>query len=58
MRPWERGPRPPRGLIWQEGPVIYQVFVTAPDEGEPDLEALKRAALGAAQAVLRLWKKG
>jgi hypothetical protein len=46
------------GLIWQEGPVIYQVFVTAPDEGEPDLEALKRAALGAAQAVLRLWKKG
>jgi hypothetical protein len=46
------------GLIWQEGPVIYQVFVTAPDEGESDLEALKRAALGAAQAVLRLWKKG
>ncbi|MCR4404598.1 MAG: hypothetical protein NUW06_04885 [Candidatus Acetothermia bacterium] len=46
------------GLIWQIGPVIYQVFVTAPGEGEPDLEALNRAALNAAQAVLRLWKKG
>lgn len=45
------------GLIWQTGPVIYQIFVTAPDGGEPDLEALKRAALAGAQAALGLWKR-
>jgi hypothetical protein len=45
------------GLIWQSGPVIYQIFVTAPDESPPDLEALKRAALVGAQATLGLWKK-
>lgn len=45
------------GLIWRRGPVIYQVFVTSAEGGEPDPEALKRAALAAAQAALGLWKR-
>jgi len=44
------------GLIWQEGPILYEVFVTAPGGGEIDLEALQQAALAGARAVLGLWE--
>ncbi|MGQ9477091.1 MAG: hypothetical protein ACUVRH_01140 [Candidatus Bipolaricaulia bacterium] len=45
------------GLIWRIGPIIYQVFVTAPEGSEPDPEALEKAARAAAKAVLKLWGK-
>ncbi len=45
------------GLIWQMGPVIYQVLVTVPEGGEPDPEALEKAAHAAAKAVFKLWGK-
>jgi len=44
------------GLIWHEGPILYEVFVTAPAGSAPEMEALKRAALLGAQAVLALWE--
>ncbi|MFQ6118058.1 MAG: hypothetical protein ACE5LQ_07305 [Candidatus Bipolaricaulia bacterium] len=44
------------GLIWHEGPILYEVFVTAPAGSAPEMEALKRAALVGAQAVLTLWE--
>ena len=44
------------GLIWQEGPILYEVFVTAPGGDEIDLEALQQAALAGARAVLGLWE--
>jgi len=44
------------GLIWHEGPILYEVFVTAPAGSAPEMEALKRAAYAGAQAVLTLWE--
>ncbi|MFQ6034044.1 MAG: hypothetical protein ACE5KR_04210, partial [Candidatus Bipolaricaulia bacterium] len=44
------------GLIWHEGPILYEVFVTAPAGSAPEMETLKRAALVGAQAVLTLWE--
>jgi len=44
------------GLIWQMGPILYEVFVTAPLDHGPEMEALKGAALAGAQAVIALWK--
>lgn len=44
------------GLIWQAGPILYEAFVTAPGGDETDLEALHRAALLGARAVLQLWE--
>jgi hypothetical protein len=45
------------GLIWQVGPILYEVFVTAPGGEETDVEPLKRAALAGAGAVLSLWER-
>lgn len=44
------------GLIWHVGPILYEVFVTAPAGGTPEMEALKGAALAGAEAVLALWE--
>jgi len=44
------------GLIWQEGPILYEVFVTAPSGGKPDMNALEQAGHAGAQAVLALWE--
>ncbi|HIC95545.1 TPA: hypothetical protein EYP12_02825 [Candidatus Bipolaricaulota bacterium] len=44
------------GLIWQMGPIIYQVFVTSPEGGD-NPEALEKAALAGARAVFELWKR-
>jgi len=41
------------GILWQDKGVLYEILVTAPKEGEVDRELLKRAALAAAQAVLK-----
>ena len=41
------------GILWQEKKLIYEILVTAPKEGEVNMEFLKRAALAAAQAVLK-----
>ncbi len=46
------------GLIWQAGPILYEVFVTAPDGEQTDVEALQQAALAGARAVLALWERG
>lgn len=42
------------GLLWQDGSIVYEIFVTAPSQGEPDLEKLKEAALTGARAVISL----
>jgi hypothetical protein len=44
------------GLIWQMGLILYEVFVTAPAENKPEMEALKLAALAGARAVITLWE--
>lgn len=42
------------GVLWHDGRFLYEILVTAPKENEKiDMELLKRAALAAAQAVLK-----
>ena len=39
------------GLIWQDGPILYEVFITSPAT-PADISALQEAALVAARAII------
>lgn len=40
------------GLIWQDGPILYEIFITSPAEATVDAAALQEVALIAARAVI------
>lgn len=52
-RPAQLAPEPDGvGLFWEHGALFVAIFVSAPSEGEIDIETLKGAALAVARAVL------